>query len=129
MGHDIWAKDENGEDVAYNRRAAGSCKNRVLYLALDSEEFYGGCSGICDSREFTRQEIEEALARLQNVPLDWLERPENMADQLVRVFEEAGVKVVNMASPSSEVEQEKQFLMDCLKYLVGGAEKVRVLFA
>lgn len=46
--------------------------NRVLYMALGAEEWYGGCSGIGDGRIFSITELKKARNHLKYVVADSL---------------------------------------------------------
>lgn len=66
MGHDVCGfKDKEHEnEIAYLRRGAFNGQARDIYKALNATEYDAGCSGCGETVFFTRQQLEEALAKL-----------------------------------------------------------------
>lgn len=58
MGHDITAYKKS--QVAYYRKNAFNPTNHRLYEVLNCKQFNGGVSGLGHSREFNKEELQEA---------------------------------------------------------------------
>lgn len=65
MGHDIFAK-VGKEEVSYLRRNYIAGDRKDIYIALDSEDRYAGCSGDGTSKTFSRKQIEDALLKAKD---------------------------------------------------------------
>ena len=107
-------------DVAYLRRSAGNPFNTVIYQALDAMDLYGGCSGIGETRTFTRAQIVAGLESLPGIPA---ERPHNFADGLMGMLRASGHDVVSGGGPlkadvaPGDLDPEYKFLRAILKWM------------
>jgi hypothetical protein len=73
MSHELYAyrKDEYGvgfdaKSIAEVHRSAGNPAAHELYVALQAVDHNCGCSGCGTSRDFTNQELKDALLRLKD---------------------------------------------------------------
>ena len=88
MGHDIFGfrTTDKENKIAYLRRGAFDCFNCIIYIVLNCSDCSGGVSGNGSKREFTKEELLNALERLGDI----------------EDFE-------------GEFERERKFLNDCLE--------------
>ena len=119
MGHDITAIAHGAIKPPYIRRSAFDPLNQVIYLALGvADEAYGGCSGIGCTISFKSAQLELGLALLDTKSYDSMQRPDNIADDFLRVMggDPEAVTALN-ADMRPDVEQERAFLVDSIRYL------------
>jgi hypothetical protein len=62
MGHDIFAFDAAGNEVAYARFNMGNHNAVILYHLLDADKFYAGVSGSGGSAAISVQQTEKAFS-------------------------------------------------------------------
>jgi len=130
MGHDISAYSD-GEEVAYLRRSAFSRLNKVIYVALDAETAYAGCSGNGDWLEFDMSSLKKARKMLQS-PGEFvdIERERSFADDVLEML--LGGKMIPADDTSesiTDIRPELKFVNDCIDALqASDDEKIEVQF-
>ena len=115
------------------RRSAFDANNKVLYLVLGAEDLYGGCSGVGESRTFTRAEISFALDSLPYVTADTKPQlDENLAFKLLDQIKEMlpeGANVTSGGTCDDDLDEERQFLQSILNWMrETGKSEVEIYF-
>jgi hypothetical protein len=139
MGHDIFAVDiKKDEAIVSFRRSAFDAYNRVLYVALEADEYYGGCSGTGDGREFTRMELVRAKEQLPYIVADMppptdMEFVEELKKQLEASIGAVDDDIKIECGPSDHaiqtIQEEERFLDETLEHMrVNKLEKVGIFF-
>jgi hypothetical protein len=129
MSHDIMAKHENIR-IAHLSRGASNPLNQVIYLALGVyEQAYNGCSGNGVRLEITLDQFEAASEILQKKNFLSMERPRNMSDDLLEMYQQAGATVVDMGQLNKDILREKEFIERCLYFMyLNDFDKLDVFF-
>jgi len=118
------------------RRTSYDKYNKVIYRALDAEEFYTGCSGNAEVRSFSLLEIKLAQKLLPSIvadappPIDTAQVDE-MKAALELIFRDADTTGFEAADNADTpgVEEEAKFLDDVLEWMnTNEKEDVEVYF-
>ena len=103
--------------VAELRRSAGDPLNQVIYLALGvHDEAYAGCSGNGISLQITAGQFRSAFKLLRKKRFDGMARPQNMADDILKLCADAGMAVVQSDNRDTSADRELTFCEDCFSF-------------
>jgi hypothetical protein len=117
--------------VAALNRSAGNPLNQAIYLALGVyDEAYAGCSGNGIELWITVDQFRTGLDVLRQKRFEGMERPRNMADDLMGMFHAMGATVAQTdTSHHEDVTPEVVFCEKCIAFCEEcGVDSLEVMF-